>query len=271
MIYLYHGGGASITELGGPALQETDWQRVKTASLRLLRARGYKDAASALETYPFELIDATNFFQDEFTVLKLTATLEQYVELADVEHDKARQQPYCQIAETISEIGPYVRFIVMQLEEHDAPLPVASPSPRITTEAIESALADAELLLRSRGPTSALDRAHTAMHGYLRAAIDRGGNNARSTASVTELFKQLRMMELVEFVSRADETKRIIMALASIVDAANTLRNTASGAHPTSEVLEAPEAMLVINAVRSLVHYLDERLKDRHTLSTGDG
>lgn len=261
MKYLYHGGGASISELDGEVLAEADWVKVRAATLRLLRARKHTDGAAALERYPFELVQATNFFQDEFTALRLTATLDQYVELTEVEHNTALQQPFRRIAETISEIGPYVRFIIMQLEEHDGPMPVASPSPRITSEAVESALADAELLLRSRGPASAMDRVHTAMHGYLRVALERTGASANPTASATELFKQLRTgADVGEFASRSAEAKRIIMSLASIVDAANTLRNTASSAHPNESSIESPEAMLVINAVRSLVHYLDDRL-----------
>ena len=61
-------------------------------------------------------------------------------------------------------------------------------------------------------------------------------------------------------VENSEHTKRIVMALASIVDATNTLRNTASAAHPSPQLLEAAEAMLVINAARSLIHYFDSKL-----------
>jgi len=52
------------------------------------------------------------------------------------------------------------------------------------------------------------------------------------------------------------------MALTSIIDAAGTLRNNSSGAHPSESVLQRPEAMLVINAAKSLIHYLDAKLDD---------
>lgn len=57
-------------------------------------------------------------------------------------------------------------------------------------------------------------------------------------------------------------TRRIVMALATIVDAANTIRNTASAAHPAAQLLEAAEAMCVVNSARSLIHYLDHKLAD---------
>ena len=38
------------------------------------------------------------------------------------------------------------------------------------------------------------------------------------------------------------------------------IRNRSSFAHPTKGLLEVPEAMLVINAARTILHYLDAKL-----------
>jgi Abortive infection C-terminus len=51
------------------------------------------------------------------------------------------------------------------------------------------------------------------------------------------------------------EAQKILRGMAQIVDALNPARNRKSVAHPTGELLEEPEAMLVANAVRSLLHY----------------
>ncbi|MBK6495910.1 MAG: abortive infection family protein [Gemmatimonadetes bacterium] len=133
----------------------------------------------------------------------------------------------------------------------------------MTSEAVERSLADAELLLRGRGPEHAFDRVHTAVHGYLRAALEREGASASQTASPTELFKSLREAHpnLQGLGVRGADSRRILSALATILDALGTLRNQASGAHPNPAVLEPAEAMLAINAARSLIHYLDERLR----------
>ena len=48
---------------------------------------------------------------------------------------------------------------------------------------------------------------------------------------------------------------------ASIVDAMGTLRNRASLAHPNEELLDHDEALLVINLARSLLRFLDSKLK----------
>jgi hypothetical protein len=182
--------------------------------------------------------------------------------LSELQNDKTIEHPFKMIAETISEVGTYVRFVVMELDTEEGTAPVPVPSPQITTEAVERALADAELLLRSRGPEHAFDRVHTAIHGYLRAALERQGAVATQTASATELFKNLRDMypALQDLGVRSSDMRRVISALATILDALGTLRNQASGAHPNATLLESPEAMLAINAARSLIHYLDDRL-----------
>lgn len=40
-------------------------------------------------------------------------------------------------------------------------------------EIVEKALKDAEVLLTNSGPVSAVDRVHTAMHGYLKSVLDK--------------------------------------------------------------------------------------------------
>jgi hypothetical protein len=52
-------------------------------------------------------------------------------------------------------------------------------------------------------------------------------------------------------------------AMATVVDVLNPLRNKASVAHPNQQLLAEPEALLVINSVRTLLNYLDSKLHVR--------
>jgi len=54
---------------------------------------------------------------------------------------------------------------------------------------------------------------------------------------------------------------RVLRALSTIADALNPLRNQTSVAHPNETLLQQPEAMLVVNAVRTILHYLDSKLR----------
>jgi len=56
--------------------------------------------------------------------------------------------------------------------------------------------------------------------------------------------------------------------MANIMDALNPVRNNASVAHPNTTLIGEPEAVLVINIVRSLLGYLEAK---RRAASTGAG
>lgn len=136
----------------------------------------------------------------------------------------------------------------------------ATPSAR---EVVEQALADAEALLASSRPVSAVDRTHTALHGYLLAACDRQGIAYGSDATMTAVFRLLRDNHpaLRDLGARSEDTQRMLQAMATVVDTLNPLRNRASVAHPNEQLLGDEEAWLVINATRTLLHYLHAKLR----------
>lgn len=139
---------------------------------------------------------------------------------------------------------------------------VAWPNPKITSEAVERAIADAEALLGTQGATSGVDRLHTALHGYLKAVCDAAGLTFSADATMTNLFKLIREQHSAfqNLGPRAEDITRVIYAMATIMDAMNPVRNRASMAHPNKELLDSPEAMLVINAARTILHYLDAKI-----------
>lgn len=207
-------------------------------------------------------MEGTNSFADEFHVLFLSATLDQYVELAGHAEDPLRRRHYELIANTITEIGPYVRFVAVALDTKLTPPPVTSPCLSITCDAVERTLADVEQLLNSRGAASGVDRIHTALHGYMRTLCAKVGISVPRDAGVTALFKALRQGHpaFVQAGPRQADVDKIARALANVVDGLDPLRNHASAAHPNAQFLDEPEAMLVINGVRTLLHYLDSKL-----------
>lgn len=262
MIVLHYGSGARDFEVLGPALASDEWALLKTAATGLLRARQLPQAADLLLAAPFQLNQGTNVFGDEFAILLARVPVDKYVELASLENDKVGRASVRAIVDAITEIGPYVRFAAIQLDSKAAPNLVPAPTLRLTTTAVERALQDAQNLLQTSGPVSAVDRVHTALHGYVKVLCDEATITYPSDASLADLFKRLRVHHSA-FASRAhsDHVDRMVRALATIVDASGTLRNRASVAHPNSDLMEPPEAILVINCARSILHYLDARLK----------
>ena len=369
MIVLCHGGGASGFEMGDATMDSQDARRLLGNVARVLRARGETKAAEELTKLPFAIVDGTNDFGDQFSVLFAAVPLEAYERLRSADSGTFRI-----VAQTITEFGPYVRFVAVELamdptaelargtegaslttpeiralvyrytgvaggylgdftyqthfdfyvdlglsiNPHDYPgttrarfeqilgeqmpevqarilegllakYPPGSSELRtperiskiqewisrlkggsavsphtlsITSGIVERALRDAEHLITASGPSSGVDRVHTAFHGYLRALCDRDNLEYQPDATIAALVGVLRK-EHPAFANvgpRHEDTKKVFKAMGVIADALNPLRNQASVAHPNSALLEEPEAMLVINTVRTLLAYVDSRV-----------
>ena len=131
------------------------------------------------------------------------------------------------------------------------------------SEIVEKALEDAQVLLVSSGPVSAVDRVHTALHGYLKSTLDQKSITYKPDAGMTELYKCLRekVPEIKDLGERSEDINKMLRSLASVLDALNPIRNRASVAHPNDNLIGEAEAKFVINIVSSVLHYLDEKLQ----------
>lgn len=138
----------------------------------------------------------------------------------------------------------------------------AVPVTHVTSGVVAQAIADAEALLKSSGAASGVDRAHTALHGYLRTACDAEGISVPAQASMNTLLKTLRKShsKLQAVGPRSSDIERVLNSLATILDCMNPVRNQASFAHPNVDLLEDAEAMLIINTARTLLSYLSTKL-----------
>jgi len=152
-----------------------------------------------------------------------------------------------------------------RLELGEIPVSVELES---ASEIVKRALDDADTLMRSSGPQSAVDRVHTAMHGYLHRLCDEARITVASERpTMTQLFKSLRTNSpiLADLGVRSEEVSRIVGSLATILDALNPVRNNASVAHPNDTLIGEPEARLVINTVRSLLSYFESKRRQQST------
>lgn len=144
---------------------------------------------------------------------------------------------------------------------------VEAKDPRITSEVVRAALTDAATLLATSGPTSAIDRVHTALHGYLRTACIASGTQPSPDATMNDLFKVLKQQHpsFRDLGDHQEAIMKVLRALASILDALNPVRNRGSLAHPNDALLDEVDAVLFINAARTTLQYLDSRLSSAAT------
>jgi hypothetical protein len=119
MIRLYgKGGGYQRLQ---PALTDEELDSLLFNASQILVSRAETQAAGLLAAFSFMLHDATNDFDDEFTVLETRVALRQYEYLREAVKSADTRRAFSQIADVIAEIGPYVRYIACQLDRSEPP------------------------------------------------------------------------------------------------------------------------------------------------------
>jgi len=147
----------------------------------------------------------------------------------------------------------------------------AAVAPPQVSESISTvvmrALGDAKALIGTVDSSSAIDRAHTALHGYLSKLCIDESILLPADATVSKAFKELRKSHpaLLATGNRASEITRVLNSFAASIDAFSTLRNQASLAH-TNELLDVPEATATVNAMYTVFRYVQDCLA-RHAKS----
>jgi hypothetical protein len=241
---------------------------IKRRAVVFLKAKQYSvDVIQHFEETPYELWVQTASDGKKRYMLWWDATIAEYVEMERrLEEESYFQQivfpAICDALEAVRYMD--VQSVVMGVklaEEED--VQVAPPKVRTNSDIVDIALRDAETLIKSSGAPNALDRAHTAFHAYLREACEDAKINVVKDADITTLFAQLRdkhpKLKIVD--PQADKMMvDILRGFARAIDALNPVRNNKSMAHP-NPLLDPPEAMLAINAIRTMLHYLDRKLK----------
>jgi hypothetical protein len=152
--------------------------------------------------------------------------------------------------------------LLAHIERLESGLLISGQTPQITSDVVLRALQDAETLITTSGPTSAVDRLHTMLHGYLIAVCADAGIAHGDRDSMVSLLRKLEAghPKLANLGTRAQDIKTVLNSCASILDALLPVRNQASMAHPNEVLLDEPEAKLIINAARTLLIYLDAKL-----------
>jgi hypothetical protein len=239
-----------------------EWESLKRKAIQYLQAGKYSpDAEDKLKNGGFELWKARNkSYKQEFEVLYKSAKIPEYVML----EGQFKDASFAFVALALEKLGHPIWYIAADLDASEEVRSVSSPALTITSEAVDRALSDAESLIRANGATSGLDRIHTVFHGYLRAVCEDANISFAADSGITHLFQLVRSSHPKLRVADPEAAKRIDQihrGMARIVDALQPLRNQSSMAHPNESLLEEPEAMLAINCVRTLLHYLDSRLR----------
>lgn len=140
---------------------------------------------------------------------------------------------------------------------------ITPPKPEESAESVVArALSDAKALIGNANASSAIDRAHTALHGYLTNLCVNNNIEIKQDVTTAKAFKLLRQSHpaLAPDGPRASDITRVLQAFATSIDAFSTIRNKASLAH-ANELLDEPEATAMINAIYTIFRYIQDCLQ----------
>lgn len=133
---------------------------------------------------------------------------------------------------------------------------------RITqrTQTISFAINDAETLMRGGRVSSAVDRIHTAFHGYLRQLLDTHQLTYDEGETLSQLYSKLHTFygSSIQPPDVADLVRTALRSASGVVSSINDIRNRHTIAHPNADLIQAREAMLIIGLVKTVVDYLED-------------
>lgn len=134
---------------------------------------------------------------------------------------------------------------------------------KVDIEFVKEVLLQAETLISNHSYSSAVDRTHTALHGYLKALCDEQNIIfAEQNVKIQDIWGKLKT-EHPSFKIDISEHQRpinqTINAIAKFIENLNDIRNKQSFSHPNEEIIEENEARFIINLSRVLLFYIDSK------------
>jgi len=242
---------------------------MKRIAVHLMESREEceRDSLRHFENTPYELRVSTNRYGEKFYFLWWLAGADEYAAMERLLGAGCylQRNAFPCICEVFNSLNVNVELILMEQGSDEGSRVKAVPSPNIqaSSQVIETALRESEGLLQTKDAPNALQHVYTAFHSYLKEICEQQRIRVSSLADLGELFHQLRTHHSKLRVDDSQSGKMMVeihMGFARVIEGLNVAQNRRSPARAAA-LLEPAEAMLFINAVRTMLHYLESRLK----------
>lgn len=127
------------------------------------------------------------------------------------------------------------------------------------SEAVKKAIEDAELFIREGKTDSAVDRIHSAFHGYLQELLMKHNVAFSKDDSLSALFSKLygKYKEIIQPDTIGERVKTILRSGAGIIRSIDELRNNNTIVHPNGQLIQKREALLVLRFARAIMEYIE--------------
>lgn len=169
-----------------------------------------------------------------------------------------RFSTYAERREYISQLFSPLLKTLSESENNSAVVSFQKIATRSGT--IQKAVEDAEVFIREGKYDSALDRVHTASHGYLRQLLTEHGITCEEEDGLPALFSKLHGYygDSIQPSDVGERVKGILRSAGGMINAVNELRNNNTIVHPNDQLIQAREAWLVIRILNAVVDYIED-------------
>jgi hypothetical protein len=131
-------------------------------------------------------------------------------------------------------------------------------------EFVEETLNQCQTLILQHSSSAALDRAHTALHGYFKKACeDAGLNITENNPKIQDYWSKIRrehpnfQIDVKEYHSPISQ---MVGSIAKLLENLNEARNNHAFSHPNEDIMGEEEAKFCINLFRSILQYVDRKV-----------
>lgn len=132
-------------------------------------------------------------------------------------------------------------------------------------DSVVKAISAAEESMISGQYENAVDRVHTAIHGYFRNILEQNGIQFQQDEKINKLYNQIQTLieNEIEPAEVATLVKTTVRSASGIINTLNDARNRHSLSHPSASIIGKNEAKLVISMANSIVEYIGNYLNEK--------
>lgn len=130
-------------------------------------------------------------------------------------------------------------------------------------EFVKEVLQQADTLISNHSYSSAVDRAHTALHGYLKVLCNEHNITfSNQNVKIQDMWGRLKTEHPSFNIDVREHQKPInqtVNAIGKFLENMNDIRNDHGFSHPNEDIIEEDEARFIINLARVLLFYIDSK------------
>ncbi|MCU1808159.1 abortive infection family protein [Cytobacillus firmus] len=131
-------------------------------------------------------------------------------------------------------------------------------------EFVKEVLDQADTLISNHSCSSAIDRVHTALHGYIKEICHESNIQFKEqNVKIQDVWSKIKQEHPKFNINVKDHQKpinQIVNTISKTLENLNEIRNNQSFSHPNKEIIEETEARFMINLSRVLLQYIDSKI-----------